>query len=68
MLFWMFLIDALLGSILKLVWHQWLVLFLSTIICWLWHGTMMVRVSTDSINKIIDDGVKALKDLHKNGD
>ena len=38
MLFWMLLIDLLLGTVLKLDALRWALFILITLVCWYWHS------------------------------
>ncbi len=79
MLFWMLLVDVLLGTMLKFDALRWVLFILVTLVCWYWHSgcvyTTAKKAMKDVLQKtsldfkgLADSLSEILKSCSNNGD
>lgn len=55
MLFWMLLIDVLLGTMLKFDALRWVLFILVTLVCWYWHGGCVYGIAKKAIKNVFKE-------------
>ncbi len=79
MLFWMLLIDALIGTVLKLDALRWVLFIFVTLICWYWHSGCVYTTAKKAVKNFLEQSgldfknmigslTDLLKELDNNGD
>lgn len=53
MLFWMLIIDILLGLVLKFDLVRYVLLILATLVCWYWHGGCVYGTAKKAMKDVL---------------
>lgn len=63
MLFWMLLVDVLLGTMLKFDALRWILFILVTLACWYWHFGCVYMISKKAVKNFLEQSGLDFKNM-----
>lgn len=63
MLFWMLLVDVLIGTILKFDALRWVLFILVTLVCWYWHSGCVYTTTKKAVKNFLEQSGLDFKNM-----